>query len=383
VLHERDEFDRTETTAPRGTQAVKEEDMSRTAIGVFATGEAERVLDELVSRGFRAEGISLLSLDESAIEGREVVREVDIEMSGPFAGLAGHLLGLHSANLSGIGAAIVAGPIAQAVEQSPSEAEESLFVALVEEGVPEGTARAYTDEVCRGAALVAIRVPDQDLASALDVLKRHHARAAEETAAREEPEPIDGAKAEGAEAKEGVKAKASEAFEGLKAKVGGAKAKAAEAFEGIKEKAEVKREEGGRRTDDLKPKGERSVSPPEQTERMAGDMSMPVMEEEVFEREEVIEPHAKERVSSAIESHEPGFREHFAGEYGKESTEYKRYSPAYRYGYKLRHHAGEQSWSGVESRAKSEWEAANPNTWEKFKSAIRHAWMKATGKTED
>ena len=38
--------------------------MSRTAIGVFATSEAERLLDELVSRGFPTEGISLLSHDE-------------------------------------------------------------------------------------------------------------------------------------------------------------------------------------------------------------------------------------------------------------------------------------------------------------------------------
>lgn len=37
-------------------------------------------------------------------------------------------------------------------------------------------------------------------------------------------------------------------------------------------------------------------------------------------------------------------------------------------------------WSAVESNAKSEWEAHNPNTWERFKMAVRHAWEKATKK---
>ena len=133
--------------------------MSRTAIGVFATSEAERLLDELVSRGFPTEGISLLSHDEGeARPGMPI--EAMSEPSGPFSGLAGHLLGLHAASVSGIGPSILAGPIADAVESSQTDVADCLFVALCDEGVPEGTARAYTDEVRRGAALVAIRVAD-------------------------------------------------------------------------------------------------------------------------------------------------------------------------------------------------------------------------------
>jgi hypothetical protein len=66
---------------------------------------------------------------------------------------------------------------------------------------------------------------------------------------------------------------------------------------------------------------------------------------------------------------------------GPTGGSYEQYSPAYRYGYSLRHRTADKSeWSAVESHAKREWEEHNPNTWERFKMSVRHAWEKATKK---
>ena len=38
------------------------------------------------------------------------------------------------------------------------------------------------------------------------------------------------------------------------------------------------------------------------------------------------------------------------------------------------------SWAKVEPEARSHWEERNPGTWEQFKDAVHHAWMKIRGK---
>jgi hypothetical protein len=295
--------------------------MSRTAIGVFEPVEAERVLDELVREGYGTDGISVLSHDETEPEKKpEDTGELPEASEGLFGAYAEYLIDLRGSHLRGIGAAVLAGPIAEKVEQGEEAEGDSLLAALIEEGVPAATASAYCEGVRRGGALVAIRVPDEDLPGALDVLKRHHARITEERKSY--------ASSKRAAAKEGV-------------------------------------------------------------ERAAGDVSMPVMEEDLDEEdeeeirravreEEIVEP--KGERAPGFEERESIFREHFR-EMGPTGGTYEQYSPAYRYGYSLRHRIGDKSeWSAVEPHAKSEWESHNPNTWERFKASVRHAWEKATRK---
>jgi hypothetical protein len=293
--------------------------MSRTAIGVFEPIEAERVLDELVREGFGTSGISVLSHDEAE---KTESSELPDASEGLFGAYAEYLVDLRGSHLRGIGTAVLAGPIAEKVEQGDEAEGDSLLAALLEEGVPASTASAYCEGVRRGGALVAIRVPDEDLPSALDVLKRHHARITAERKAYA----------------------ASEQHEGA----------------------------GPQR---------------EGAERAAGDVSMPVMDEDIEEEEEeirvksqIVEPSAGARTAPGFEEREASFREHFR-QMGPTGGTYEQYSPAYRYGYGLRHRIGDKSeWSAVESHAKSEWEAHNPNTWERFRMAVRHAWEKATKK---
>jgi hypothetical protein len=293
--------------------------MSRTAIGVFEPIEAERVLDELVREGFGTDGISVLSHDEA--EKTEGSAELPEASEGLFGAYAEYLVDLRGSHLRGIGTAVLAGPIAEKVEQADEAEGDSLLAALIEEGVPASTASAYCEGVRRGGALVAIRVPDEDLPSALDVLKRHHARI----------------------------------------------------------NAERKAHTTG---------GQDEIAGPhrEGAEREAGDISMPVMDEDIEEEEEIrveseiVEPSGGERTAHEFEEREASFREHFR-QMGPTGGTYEQYSPAYRYGYSLRHRVGDKSeWSAIEPHAKSEWEAHNPNTWERFKMAVRHAWEKATKK---
>jgi uncharacterized protein (TIGR02271 family) len=76
------------------------------------------------------------------------------------------------------------------------------------------------------------------------------------------------------------------------------------------------------------------------------------------------------------------YREHFASQYGDGGTErYEDYEPAYRYGSSLAsdpRYSG-RPWDDIEEDARTHWGTSNPGSaWERFKSAVRHAWETAT-----
>jgi hypothetical protein len=298
--------------------------------------------------------------------------------------------------------------------------------------VPEGTARAYTEEVRRGAALVAIRVADQDLPSALDVLRRHHARATEDAEGRDEqarsslqerahiheraqveaeardasemaeapiPETQVGTRGRFDEAKVGAKEKLQETKEKLQETKAGAEDRLTQAKEGAREKfasvkASLQEKLGKKQTEpktepektpageiaETQGEGERDFLRAERTELPAGDMAMPRSEPE--DRGSTNEPRGAATQGGKPDPHEESFREHFAGEYGKSGADYEQYSPAYRYGHNLSQKTAEREWHGVEPQAKAEWEAHNPDSWERFKTAIRHAWHRAMDRTK-
>lgn len=75
------------------------------------------------------------------------------------------------------------------------------------------------------------------------------------------------------------------------------------------------------------------------------------------------------------------YRAHYMSEYGKTGAKFDDYEPAYRYGHEMRASMEDEGseWSDIEPDARSDWERGHPNTWERFKGAIRHAWERATG----
>ncbi|HKQ72057.1 MAG TPA: YsnF/AvaK domain-containing protein [Polyangiaceae bacterium] len=392
--------------------------MSRTAIGVFDTEEAPSVVDELMNHGFRTEAISLLC-HEGPPTSVERLEEAEARGGyGAFSAFEARLVGLHASMLNGIGSTILAGPIADRVEQSQSNEPEALYVALVQEGVPETTARAYSEEVRRGGALVAIRVPDEDLPGALDVLKRHHAQTARGERARAERahladvdrfESMGAAEQLGAEQieraagdlsmpvveEELVVGKREVERGGIRARIRITEREAEGEIPLREEHIKVERHAADRPLSELEAEmQERTVEVRATGEEPVIEKRQRVVEEVVIHRDieehtqnvkgtvrredVVIEPLAEHPAPEPTE-HEEGFRKHFA-ETAEKRSSFEEYSPAYRYGYKLRHRAGEDQWSSVESKAKQEWESRNPDTWERFKSSIRHAWERARGK---
>ncbi len=73
------------------------------------------------------------------------------------------------------------------------------------------------------------------------------------------------------------------------------------------------------------------------------------------------------------------FRKHYdAGSFGTEYT-YEQVQPAYRYGYTVAsdQRYKDRNWNDVENDVRTNWEASNKGTWEKFKDSVRYAWERA------
>ena len=78
----------------------------------------------------------------------------------------------------------------------------------------------------------------------------------------------------------------------------------------------------------------------------------------------------------SYETYSPEFHTHYQTTYAKTGQPYEYYDPAYRYGYNLASNPRyyDYDWNRLESEARTNWEAKNPNSWERFKDAIRHGW---------
>ena len=77
------------------------------------------------------------------------------------------------------------------------------------------------------------------------------------------------------------------------------------------------------------------------------------------------------------------FRQHCATAFAGKGVGYTEYEPAYRYGYELGTHERYRGrdWVALEADARRDWEARHPNTWERFKDAIRYGWDKVRART--
>jgi uncharacterized protein (TIGR02271 family) len=82
-------------------------------------------------------------------------------------------------------------------------------------------------------------------------------------------------------------------------------------------------------------------------------------------------------------AYDPVFRQHYVSTVVDRSTAYTDYEPAYHYGYELgtnERYRG-RDWAALEADARRDWEARHPNTWERFKDAIRYSWDKVRART--
>jgi uncharacterized protein (TIGR02271 family) len=82
-------------------------------------------------------------------------------------------------------------------------------------------------------------------------------------------------------------------------------------------------------------------------------------------------------------AYDPLFQKHYATAFAGKGAAYTEYEPAYRYGYELGTHERYRgrAWAALEADARRDWEARHPNTWERFKDAIRYGWDKVRART--
>lgn len=109
-----------------------------------------------------------------------------------------------------------------------------------------------------------------------------------------------------------------------------------------------------------------------------------VIRKDAGERQETVRDnlrHTELLTSDGALKDDKGFREHFAGTYGKSGSSYEQYAPAYKFGATMHQDKrfGGSDWAAVEPHAREAWEQKNPGTWEHFKDAVGHAWTKMTG----
>lgn len=88
-------------------------------------------------------------------------------------------------------------------------------------------------------------------------------------------------------------------------------------------------------------------------------------------------------VALAFDDLADDFRSDYQSRYAAPGSTYEDFDPAYRYGHALASDSRYRgrSWDEIEAEARAEWEQRHPRSgWERFKSAVRHAWARATGR---
>lgn len=75
------------------------------------------------------------------------------------------------------------------------------------------------------------------------------------------------------------------------------------------------------------------------------------------------------------------FRNHYRILYGDKAGTYEEYKPAYEYGALLGEsdRYTDRDWSEVAVAAQRKWEETHPETWERYRDAVRYGWGRARG----
>jgi uncharacterized protein (TIGR02271 family) len=106
-------------------------------------------------------------------------------------------------------------------------------------------------------------------------------------------------------------------------------------------------------------------------------------EVEVQREPEDATPARRAPAPQGFAAYDTTFREHYTTTFATSGAAYPDYEPAYRYGYELgtnERYRG-RDWAALEADARRDWEARHPNTWERFKDAVRYGWNRVRTRT--
>ncbi len=96
---------------------------------------------------------------------------------------------------------------------------------------------------------------------------------------------------------------------------------------------------------------------------------------------DLIDPEAGESHFGDRSPYDDHFRNHYRILYGDRAGVYEEYKPAYEYGALLGEsdRYTDRDWSEVAVDAQHKWEETHPQTWERYRDAVRYGWGRARG----
>jgi len=407
--------------------------MTKTTMALYDDfSTAQDVVQDLVDAGFSRDQISMIA---NNAEGNYVVNtdgdDVTADEGAGFGAVVGGLLGLAAALIPGIGPVVAAGPIAALVTTGIGAAAGAvtggLTAGLIDFGVPEDEAGAYSEALRRGGTLVSVTTEDENLARAQEIMNRHEPFDLDERASTwqesgweghqmdAEPYTADQIHQERQQYRtlnEGQEAKFDIVEEELhvgkrEVEQGGVRVRSYVTETPVREQVSLRQEHV--RVDrqpvdrpateaDLNTFKEGVMEVTEHSEEAVVSKQARVVEEvtvgkEVNQRTETVNDTVRrtdvevEQMGTntryqPFETYDQQFHKHFDSNYGSSGSTYEQYSPAYRYGYSLatNDQYRDYDWARLESEARRTWETDHPNTWDRFKDAIRDAWYAVTGR---
>lgn len=356
--------------------------MAKTVVGLFDRfEEAQRVISDLVDRGFRREDISVMAnnsrgeLSQYGAEGHTGTAEAagaGAVGGSVIGGVLGLLIGTGLLVIPGIGPVLAAGPLAAALGSAAvgagiGAAAGGLVGALVGAGVPEEEANYYAEGVRRGGTLITVTASDDMAEIAYDIMQRHGAADINERGAtyraggwsRFDPEgqPYrgDDARTDWEESSKLGTAAGTAAGAATGAAIGSAGGPVGTVVGGVAGAA-VGAGTGA-----------------------AGDVAGEKAEDSgAFRGDDRSRAVGQRR----FEDMDTDFRSHYRSNFGTGDYPYERYSSVYRYGYDLGTNPSYSNaeWSTLEPEVRRRWETERHGTWEQFKDAVQYAWNRVRGR---
>jgi hypothetical protein len=362
--------------------------MTRTVVALYDNfSSANDAVRDLVDHGFSRDDISLMASDAAGEYGtyldRDRAMETDVETTGAsegagvgagigavLGGLGGLLVGLGALTIPGIGPIIAAGPLAAAltglagagVGAVAGGVTGGLIGALVDMGVPEETAGYYAEGVRRGGTLVTVRTSDDMTDRAVDILNNHNPVDINERATQWRETGWTSFDPNAETYPTGTTDMDRERY--TRGTVGTAGTHTTQDIDTGAQEAHPRRTEVR--------EGEEQLWPRDQY-RESDEVAGTETERQLWQGGTDVDAESRYR---DFTEYDPDFRRHYETSMTGTGYTYDQYQPAYRYGYDLAVDTRyrEYDWDRLEPEARSYWEERNPGTWERFKSAVRHAW---------
>lgn len=407
--------------------------MSKTVLALYDDFDvANEAVEALVADGFDRNDISIVANNAGdRYTGAEDVNTNDVNAGegAGFGAVVGGLVGLGVALIPGIGPVLAAGPLGAAIAAGigavTGATTGGIVAGLVDFGVPETDAQYYAEGIRRGGALVSIDLLDNDnrTGRAQDILNgfnpvnidqraSHYQESGwtgfDENATPYNENQISEFRSTVRDVPTGEKAHLDVVEEDLhvgKREVEDGRIRVAtrvterpvqEDVTLREERVVVERHPVDRPASsaDLNNTQDATIELTESHEEAVVNKSARVVEEvvvgtEATEHTETIHDTIRRKdveVDGALggrsyADYQSRWRSSFDKNYAYDGT-WEEYDPAYRFGYDLANNPSYSSynWDRLEMDARTQWESDRPNTWDRFKAAIREAWHDVTGR---